>query len=538
MSEYDFIIVGAGSAGSIVANRLSESGKFKVLLLEAGGRDDSFWFRIPVGYVKSYYNPKRNWMYYTEAEKNLDGRKIYAPRGKVLGGSGSINAMIYIKGAAQDFDDWEKAGNPGWGYKDVLPYFKKLEQTQQGSDQMRGRTGLIRITSMKEGAHPICQEYLKACNEIGLSENDGFNGESLEGSGIYEVNIDHGVRQSSSYCYLHPAMSRENLTVLCERNTEKIIFDDNQKAQGVMVNYNGKIERYTAKNEVIICAGAVNSPKLLQLSGVGSRDLLEQMNIAVVKHLPAVGQNLQDHLCASYYFKSNVKTLNDELNNIFGQAKNAIKYALTKRGPLAMSVNQAGAFIKGDEALENPNLQIYFNPLSYTIPKDANAQLKPEPYSGFLICFNPCRPTSRGKIEIVSNDPNQAPKIMPNYLSTEKDIQEAVQGSQFIRKFMQTQAMREVTVEEVIPGDAVHDEATMLLFFREQSGSIYHLCGTCAMGANAATSVVSNTLLVHGINNLRVIDASIFPNITSGNINAPTMMVAEKGADIILRQWA
>lgn len=537
MNEYDFIIIGAGSAGSIVANRLSESGKFRVLLLEAGKKDNSFWFRIPVGYVKSYYNPKRNWMYYTETEKNLNNRKIYAPRGKVLGGSGSINAMIYIKGAGYDFDDWEKAGNPGWGFKDVLPYFKKLEKTQQGCDEIRGRKGLIHITSMKDNVHPICKDYLEACSEIGLVENDGFNGKSLDGAGIYEVNIDYGIRQSSSYCYLHPAMSRQNLTVLCERYTEKIIFDENQSAQSVIVNFRGKIEQYTAKNEIIICAGAVNSPKLLQLSGVGPRNLLEKFNISVVKDLPAVGQNLQDHLCVSYYFKSNIKTLNDELNNIFGQVKSAIKYVFTKRGPLAISVNQAGAFIKTSETLENPNIQIYFNPLSYTIPKDANAQLKPEPYSGFLICFNPCRPTSRGKIEIASNDPNQPPKIIPNYLSTEKDIQEAIQGSQFIRKLMQTQTMRKVTLEEVIPGHDVFDEATMLQFFREQSGSIYHLCGTCAMGSNVSTSVVSNHLLVHGIKNLRVIDASIFPNITSGNINAPTMMVAEKGVDFILQQW-
>lgn len=537
MTTYDFIVVGAGSAGCILASRLSQSGRFSVLLLEAGGKDDSFWFRLPVGYVKSYYNPKTNWMYYAEPQANLAGRRIYAPRGKVLGGSGTINAMIYVRGQPQDFDDWEAAGNPGWGYRDVLPYFKRLESHHAGASAWRGGSGPIGITSMREDAHPICQHYLKACQELGLPQSADFNGEQFEGAGIYEVNIRNGQRESSSFRYLRPAMRRPNLTVLLHAQTECVLFDEHKRAVGVRVRQHGQQQTFHARCEVILSAGAVDSPKLLQLSGVGDQALLQQYGVPVVQHLPAVGKNLQDHLCVSFYYRANRKTLNDELGNWWGQAKAGLRYLLHRRGPLAMSVNQAGGFFRGSPREERANLQLYFNPLSYSIPNDPNAGLKADPYSGFLICFNPCRPSSRGSIELASADPMQPARIKPNYLSTQKDIEEAIQGSVFIRRLMQTAAMQEITVEEVTPAAAVSDEASMLRFFREQSGSIYHLCGSCAMGPDPASAVVNSRLQVHGVSGLRVVDASVFPNITSGNTNAPTMMVAEKGADLILVDW-
>ncbi|MPW16329.1 choline dehydrogenase [Paraburkholderia sp. CNPSo 3157] len=532
--NYDYIIVGAGSAGCILANRLSASGEFSVLLLEAGRADDSFWFKIPVGFTKTYYNETYNWMYYSEPEKELDNRSLYCPRGKVQGGSGSINAMIYVRGQARDYDDWAQAGNKGWSYRDVLPYFRKLESHPLGDTEYHGADGPISISPMKDAAHSICHVFLEGCEQAGYQRTEDFNGAQFEGAGIYDVNTRNGQRSSSSFEYLHPALNRRNLTVEREVLVTRVLFDANRRATGVVVKQNGKARQFTAKREVILSAGAVDTPKLLQLSGVGDRALLEQHRIPLVHHLPAVGQNLQDHLCVSFYFRANVKTLNDEMRPLIGKIKLGLQYVLTRKGPLAMSVNQSGGFFRGSESEALPNLQLYFNPLSYRIPKSSKASLEPEPYSGFLLCFNPCRPTSRGSIQIASNHADDPAKIRINALTTQKDIDEAIQGCELVRKVMSTQALKSITVEEISPGPQVNDRAGFLQYFREQSGSIYHLCGSCAMGPDDGTSVVDERLRVHGISGLRIIDASIFPNITSGNINAPTMMVAEKGAEMIL----
>ena len=531
--SYDFIIIGAGSAGSIVAARLSEDPKTRVLLLEAGGSDRSFWFDMPAGYARNYFNPQTNWMYSSEPETEMAGRRIYAPRGKVQGGSGSINAMIWVRGQRMDFDDWKAAAGPGWGFDDVLPWFRKLESHPLGDTDWHGASGPVGITPMKGQTHPICDRFLEAARELQLPVSDDFNGADFEGAGIYETNIARGKRQSSSKTLLTPALKRPNLTLRLHVEVTRIVINDTGRATGVEIRTPAGTEIVQAAREVILSAGAVGSPKLLMLSGIGDPGELAQHGIAVKAALPAVGQGLQDHLCASYYYRATVPTLNDELRPWWGKLWAGMRYVFTRKGPLALSVNQAGGFFRTDSAQGGPNIQLYFNPMSYRIPPSVKAKLEPEPYPGFLLAFNSCRPESRGRISLASSDPLAAPLIRPNYLSTERDQREVVEASRLIRRFMQAPALKSVTVEEVSPGLATESDAAMLDYLREQGGSIYHLCGSCAMGPDPRSSVVDASLRVHGIRGLRVVDASIFPNITSGNINAPVMMVAEKAAAMI-----
>ena len=532
--EFDYVIVGAGSAGCILANRLSESGRHSVLLIEAGGSDDSVWFKIPVGYARSYYNPAVNWMYSTEPEPQLDNRRLYAPRGKIQGGSGSINAMIYVRGAAADFDDWRNAGNPGWGAADVLPVFKALETYHGPASSWHGAGGPIHVTPMRGMTHPVTDAFLAGCAELQLPINEDFNGASLEGAGVYDINTRRGQRSHSSAEYLRPALNRPNLTLERHAHAQRITFSPDGRANGVTVIQRGEHRRFTARREVILAAGAVGSPQLLQLSGIGHGAALANAGITPRHHLPAVGANLQDHICASFYYRATIPTLNGPFGSLFGQARLALQYLLTRSGPFAMSVNQAGGFFRGAPDEKRPNIQLYFNPLSYRIPANPKSGLKPEPYPGFLIAFNPCRPTSRGTITIASPDAAVAPLIQPNYLSTEHDVAEVIQASRLVRNIAAAPAIASVTAEEISPSPATADDAALLDYFRANSGSIYHLCGSCAMGPDEATSVVDARLRVHGVPGLRVVDASIFPNVTAGNINAPTMMVAEKGAGIIL----
>jgi choline dehydrogenase len=531
---YDYIIVGAGSAGCILASRLTESGRYTVLLLEAGGNDDSLRFRVPIGYVYTYYDRDCNWMYSLQPQAQLGNRTLYCPRGKVQGGSGSINAMIHVRGQKSDFDEWVAKGNEGWSYEEVLHYYKKLESHPLGKSEYHGADGPIGITRMKSDAHPICAPFLEACEGLGYSRNDDFNGATLEGVGVYDITTRNGLRESSSRAYLQPALTRPHLQVMHHCVAEKVLFKDNRRAVGVSFRQNGQLKQCFAAREVIVSAGAIDTPKLLQLSGVADQDLLGRHGIPVVHHLPAVGRNLQDHACASYFYRANRKTLNDDFSSWLGKARVALQYLLSRRGPLSLSVNQAGGFLKGRDSEAHPNIQLYFNPLSYEIPKGSRTTLRPEAYSGFLLAFSPCRPSSRGTVEIASARVTDAPLIQPNFLSTEKDLDEVIQGSRLVRKLMGAAQLKAITVEETKPGNRVNSDADMLQYFREEAGSIYHPCGSCSMGPDPGAAVVSSRLTVHGLHGLRIVDASIFPNITSGNINAPTMMVAEKAAAMIL----
>ena len=537
--NYDFVIVGGGSAGCILADRLSASGRHRVLLLEAGGDDAALRFRVPIGYVYTYYDPQHNWMYYSEPEPQLNGRRLYVPRGKVLGGSGSINAMIYIRGQAQDFSDWSAAaGSTDWSFEKLLPYYRRMESHALGASAWHGGDGPIRVTPMRSQAHPLCNDFLAACQQLGYPLTQDFNGAQFEGGGIYDINTRNGLRDSSSRAYLRRAAGRRNLSIERERLVERILFDGSGRATGVVSNgQDGRFE-CSASGEVILCAGAVGTPQLLQLSGIGDEQLLRSHGIAVVHHAPAVGQRLQDHVCASYYYRARRATLNDELGAWPGKLRAGLRYLLFRAGPLALSVNQAGGFFRGTPEATFPNVQLYFNPLSYSIPRDGSNSLAPEPYSGFLVAFSPCRPSSRGSVQIASPRAQDAPLIRLNFLATEHDQQEVIQASRLVRGLFGAPALRAVTAQEVRPGERVQSDAEMLQYFREEAGSIYHLCGSCAMGSDASRSVVSARLQVHGLRGLRIADASVFPNVTSGNINAPAMMVAEKAADLILADHA
>jgi choline dehydrogenase len=533
--EYDYIIVGAGSAGCILANRLSASGRHRVLLLEAGGSDRHPWIQVPIGYGRTFNDPRFNWMYQAEPDPTLGGRSAFWPRGKVLGGSSSINAMVYVRGQPGDFDDWAAAGNAGWGWSEVLPYFKKLEDHPWGASQFHGVGGPVRVTDETGKVHPLCASFVASCERLGIRPTRDFNGPDMEGVGIWQVTIRDGVRASTSNAYLRPALPRGNLELKTRAQATRVLLDGS-RAAGVEFLWRLSQQRATARREVILSAGSINSPQLLELSGIGDPEVIAPLGIPVLAALPAVGRGLQDHLAVNYYYRSRVPTLNDQLAPLTGKIRAGMRYLLTRRGPLAMSVNQAGAFVRAGEGLSRPNLHVYFNPASYSTTTLGSRRrlLNPDPYSGLLMSFNTCRPVSRGTVHIRSPDPLVSPAIRPNALSNEADIADVYLGSQLLRRIAAAPPLASVIESEVLPGSAVQSPAEVLEDFRQRAGSVFHACGTCAMGPDRARSVVDARLRAHGIAGLRIADASVFPNLTSGNTNAPVMMLAEKAADIIL----
>jgi choline dehydrogenase len=533
MDEFDYVIVGAGTAGCVLASRLTEDGKTTVLLLEAGGSDLSIWIQMPIGYGRTFFDKRINWMYDTAPVPGLGGRSSYWPRGKVVGGSGSINAMVYVRGQPHDFDDWKAQGNPGWGWGDVLPYFKKSEDFDWAS-AYHGTGGPQHVTDISPHVHPICHSFIETAEGLGFTPTSDFNGTNPEGVGIYQINTRGGWRASTANAFLHPALKRKTLKLQTKALATRIVFEG-KRAVGVEYTRGGKCHQVRARREVILSGGAINSPQLLMLSGIGDSEQLQRVGITPLIAAKAVGRNLQDHLAVSYFYKTRTATLNDVLHPAIGKALAGLRYMFDRAGPLSLSVNQSGGFVRSDPAQPHVNLQLYFSPVSYTqTPLSARKLLNPDPFSAFLLSHNPCRPTSRGHLTLASADPTVHPSIQPNYLSTQQDIDDVLAGNRLLRQIAQARPLADIITEEIIPGPGIDGDEALLDDFRQRADTVYHPTSTCMMGPDPANSVVDARLRVHGVQGLRVVDASIFPTITSGNTNAPTVMVAEKGAAMII----
>ena len=530
--EVDFVIVGAGTAGCVLANRLSASGEHRVLLVEAGGKDDYFWINIPVGYLYTISNPRTDWCFETEPEPGLNGRSIGYARGLGLGGCSSINAMIYMRGQASDYDGWAQLGNRGWGWDDVLPVFKRSEDYQHGADAFHGAGGELRVEERRV-SWPILDAWRDAAAACGIPKIEEFNRGDNFGNAYFQVNQRRGVRWSATKAFLRPALDRPNLTVMTDAFVERIILDRDAdgkpRADGIRLRSDSGSIDVTARREVLLAAGAIGSPQILMLSGVGPADHLAEHDIDAKHPLAGVGRNLQDHLqVRSIYRVANTVTLNRRARNLFGKAKMALEYALFRTGPLTMPPSQLGAFAKSHPERVSADIEWHVQPLSLDKFGDPL-----HPFDAITPSVCNLRPSSRGTIRLTSPEPGSRPAIAPNYLSTEEDRAVAIEGLRFTRRIMAAKPLVPFEPEEWKPGAHLTSDEDLGQAAGELGTTIFHPVGTCKMGSDP-DAVVDDRLNVHGVRQLRVIDASVMPTITSGNTNAPTVMIAEKGAEFIL----
>ena len=523
--EADFVVIGAGSAGCAVAARLSEDPMTRVVLLEAGGEDTHRWIHIPLGFGKTFADPAVNWCYETEPDAGAGGRRIFWPRGKVLGGSSSINGMVYIRGQAEDFDHWRQLGNTGWSFQDVLPYFKRSEHQTRGRDELHGTDGPLCVSDVEH--HPLCEAFIVAAMAQGLPRNDDFNGATQEGVGYHQTTTRNGKRCSTAVGYLRPAMQRPNLQVLTHALTEKIVVEGG-RATAVQFRRGGESRRVHAGREVILCAGAIGSPQILMLSGIGPQDELARHGIAVVQHLAGVGKALQDHYSAPIKLRArNIDTVNDVMLSNLRKVKTGIEYFLFKRGALAIGTAPAALFARTRPGLATPDIKCSLSPFSADRPQDGLHK-----WSGFTMIAYQLRPESRGEIKLKSADPAAAPAMYPNYLATQTDQQCIVDGLKLCRRILAHPEMAQYIEAEYLPGPAVQTDADWLEHARRTGGTVFHPTSTCKMGIDPM-AVVDPELRVRAIAGLRVADASIMPTVVSGNTNAASIMIGEKAADLV-----
>lgn len=526
--EFDYIVVGAGSAGCAVAARLAQDRKTTVLLLEAGPRDRNMWIHIPIGYGKTMFNPQLNWQFESEPEPNLDNRRIYIPRGRTLGGSSSINGLVYIRGQKEDFERWRAQGNVGWGWDDVLPYFKRSEANERGADACHGGDGPLAVSDIR-GRHPLIEAIIGGANELGVPRTDDFNGPRQEGAGYFQLTTRNGLRCSAAKAYLRSGIAGANLCVQSDAHATGLILEG-RRAAGVSYLRAGQACQARARREVVLSAGAIQSPQLLMLSGIGDADALRALGIAPVHHLPEVGRNLQDHLQSRLMYRcTRPITTNDALRTWWGTARIGLQWILRRAGPVAAGIQLGGMFARTNDAEQTPNVQFHFG----TISADMTAG-RPHDFSGFTLSVCQLRPTSRGRLDLASPDPLAAPRARFNYLDTEFDRRTMVEGVRMARQLVRTRALSPYVADEYRPGFNVESDDEVLRFIRGYATTIFHPVGTCRMGADA-DSVVDTRLRVRGVDRLRVVDASIMPLLLSGNTNAGSIVIGEKGADMIMQ---